>query len=69
MVVTLYCKCDRFCRNQSFLIEQHTFKSVNNCLNTNIYYYLETPSVQSSNIYSNVVHSFNAGVNYTFVTA
>ena len=37
-------------------MEQHTFKNVNNCLNTNIYSYFETASGQSSNLYLNVVH-------------
>jgi hypothetical protein len=35
------------------------FKNVNNCLNTNIYSYLETSGYQSSNLYLNVVHFFN----------
>ncbi len=33
------------------LMEQHTFKNVNNCLNTNIYSYLETSGGQSFNPY------------------
>ena len=32
------------------------YKNVNNCLNTNIYSYLETSGDQSSNLYINVVH-------------
>jgi hypothetical protein len=43
-------------------MEQHTFKNVNNHLNTNIYSYLETSGGQSSNIYLNIVHFFNASV-------
>ncbi len=39
------------------------FKNVNNCLNTNIYSYLETSGGQSSNLYLNVVHFFNTIVN------
>ncbi len=39
------------------------FKNVNNYLNTNTYSYFETSGSQSSNLYFNVVHSFNAGVN------
>ena len=31
------------------LMEQRAFKNVNNCLNTNIYSYLETSDGQSSN--------------------
>ncbi len=40
-------------------MEQHAFKNVNNCLNTNIYSYLETSGGQSSNLYLNVVHFLN----------
>jgi hypothetical protein len=41
-------------------MEQHTLKkSINNCLNTNIYSYLETSGGQSSNPYLNVVHFLN----------
>ncbi len=40
------------------------FKNVNNCLNTNIYSYLEISGGQSScNLYLNVVHFFNTSVN------
>ena len=44
------------------IMEQHTFKNVNNCLNTNIYSYLETSGGQSSNPYLNVVHFLNTRV-------
>jgi len=44
-------------------MEQRTLKNVNNCLNTNIYSYFETSGGQSSNLYLNVVHFFNTGVN------
>jgi hypothetical protein len=37
-------------------MEQHALKIVNNCLNTNIYSYLETSGGQSCNLYLNVVH-------------
>ena len=40
-------------------MEQHAFKNVNNCLNTNIYSYLETSGGQSSNPYLNVVNIFS----------
>jgi hypothetical protein len=40
-----------------------SFKNVNNCLNTNIYSYLETSGGQSSNLNLNVVHFFNTFVN------
>jgi hypothetical protein len=36
-------------------MEQCTFKNVNNCLNTNIYSYLETSGGQSYNLYLNIV--------------
>ncbi len=37
-------------------MEHDALKNVNNCLNTNIYSYLETSGGQSSNLYLNVVH-------------
>jgi hypothetical protein len=43
--------------------EYYAFKNVNNCLNTNIYSYLDTSGGQSSNQCLNVVHFFNASVN------
>ncbi len=48
---------------------QHALKNVNNCLNTNIYSFLETAGGQSSNLYLNVVQFFNTGVNKTSVAA
>jgi hypothetical protein len=39
-------------------MEQRALENVNNCLNTNIYSYLETSSSQSYNLYLNVVHFF-----------
>ncbi len=50
-------------------MEQHTFKNVNNCLNTNTYSYLETSGGQSSNSYFNAVHFFNTCVSETSVAA
>ncbi len=50
-------------------MEQHTIKNVNNCLNTNIYSYLETSGGQSCNLYLNVVHFFNISVYFTSVAA
>ncbi len=44
-------------------MEQHTLNNVNNCLNTNIFSYLDTSVGQSSNLYLNVVHFFNTSVN------
>ncbi len=38
------------------------FKYVNNCMNTNIYFYLETSGGQGSNPQLNVVNFFNARV-------
>jgi hypothetical protein len=49
-------------------MEQHAFKNVNNCLNTNICSYLETIGDQSSNLYLNVVNFFNTSFNQTSVT-
>jgi hypothetical protein len=37
-------------------MEQHALRSVNNCLNANIYPYLETSVAQNSNLYINVIH-------------
>jgi hypothetical protein len=42
---------------------KHALKNVNNCLNTNIYSYLETSGGQGSKQYLNVVHFFSASVN------
>jgi hypothetical protein len=39
-------------------MEQSTLKNVNNRLNTNIYFYLETSGGQSSNLYLNVFKFF-----------
>jgi hypothetical protein len=44
------------------LMEQHTLKNVSNCLNTNIYSYLEASGGQSSNPYLNVARVFNTRV-------
>jgi len=49
--------------NENDPIVQRALKNVNNCLNTNIYSYLETSGGPSSNLYLNVVHFFNTGVN------
>ncbi len=38
-------------------------KNVNICRNTEIFYYLERPGGQNSNLYLNVVHFFNTSVN------
>jgi hypothetical protein len=52
-----------------FTMEQRDFKNENNCLNTNIYSYLETSGGQSSNQYLNAVHFFNTRVKYKYVSA
>jgi hypothetical protein len=39
-------------------MEQYALKNVYNCLNNNIYFYLETSVGQSSNLYLNVVPVF-----------
>jgi len=44
-------------------MEQHALKNIKICLNTNIYFYLETSGGQSSNLYLNVFHFFNTSVN------
>ncbi len=51
------------------LMEQHALRSVNNCVNTNIYSYLEASGGQSSNLYLNVVHFFNTSINQTSAAA
>ncbi len=45
-------------RLASFKLWNSTLNIVNNCLNTNIYSYLETSGGQSSNLYLTVVHFF-----------
>jgi hypothetical protein len=50
-------------------MEEHALKNVNNCLNTNIYSYLETSGGQSSNLYFKVVYFFSTSVNQTSVAA
>jgi hypothetical protein len=40
----------------SALMERRTLKNVNNCLNSKIYFYLETSGGKSYNLYLNVVH-------------
>jgi hypothetical protein len=44
-------------------MEQHALKNINNCLNANIYSYLETSGGQSSKQYLKVAHFFNNIVN------
>ncbi len=44
-------------------MEHHALQNVNNCLNTNIYSYLETSGGKSSNLYLNIVKIFNTSVN------
>ncbi len=48
--------CRRLVVNGYFDLPGPILKIVNNCLNTNIYSYLETSGGQSSNLYLNVVH-------------
>jgi hypothetical protein len=50
-------------------MEQRALKNVNNYLNTNIYSYLQTSDGQTSNLYLNVAHFFNTGVNKAYVVA
>jgi hypothetical protein len=44
-------------------MEQHALKNVNNCLNTNIYSYLEISGGKSPNPYLDVIHFFNTSDN------
>jgi len=44
-------------------MEEHTLKNVDNCLNANIYSYLETSGGQTPNQYLNVVPFLNTSVN------
>jgi hypothetical protein len=53
----------------SLQMEQRALKNVNNCLNTNIFSYLDTYGGQSCNLYLNVGHFFNTCVNYASVSA
>ncbi len=58
--------CTTTCRSilvGSERMEQRALKNVNNCLDTNIYSYLQISGGQSSNIYFNVVHFFNKSIN------
>ncbi len=57
------------CTNKIMTMEWHALKNVNNCLNSNIYSYIETSGGQSSNLNLNVVHFFNTSVNLTSVAA
>ncbi len=61
------CSHDKTCGRLQFEsvdpMEQPALKNVNNCLNTNIYSFLETTGGQSYNLYLNVVHFFNTSVN------
>ncbi len=50
-------------------MELRALKNVNNCLNTNIYSYMETFGGKSCKLYFNVVHFFNTTVNQTSVAA
>ena len=49
-------------------MEHHTLKNVNNCFNTNVYWYLETCGGQTQNLYI-IVYFFNTSVNQTSVAA
>ncbi len=65
------CRYDECCYGERCIksVEQRALKNVNNCLKNNIYSYLETSGGQSSNLYLNVVHFFNAIANQTSVAA
>jgi hypothetical protein len=44
-------------------MEHRTLKNASNCLNTNIYSYLETSGGESNNLNLNVIHFFNTSLN------
>jgi hypothetical protein len=44
-------------------MEERVVKNFNNCLNTDIYSYIETPRGQSYNLYLIAVQFFNTSVN------
>jgi hypothetical protein len=44
-------------------VEQQALKNLNNCLNPNISFYLETTGGQSSILYLNLVHFFYTSAN------
>jgi hypothetical protein len=44
-------------------MEQRALKSINSCLNINIYSYSDTSGGQSLNLYLNVAYFFNTSVN------
>jgi hypothetical protein len=56
-ILKIFNTCAAIFYRQNFLYNATAhFKNVNNCLNTNIYSYLETCGGQSFNLYLNVVH-------------
>jgi hypothetical protein len=59
----MFCKFVNDGQNNIDLMEQPVLKNVNNCLNTNIYSYLEISGGQHSNLYLKVVHFINTSVN------
>jgi hypothetical protein len=50
-------------------MEQCALINVNNCLNTNIYSYLETSGGESFYLYLDIVQFLNTSVNYKSVAA
>jgi hypothetical protein len=50
-------------------MEQRALKNISNCMNANIYSYLETSGGQSSNPYLNVVHILNTSADQKSVAA
>jgi hypothetical protein len=50
-------------------MEQRALKNVNNCMNANIYSYLETSGGQSSNPFLNVVHFLSTSADFKSVAA
>ncbi len=62
-VIYCYAECLYACPLIYQSAMELALENVNNCLNTNIYFYLETSGGQSSNLYLNAVHFFNTCVN------
>ncbi len=63
-IFTLQIKHNNYLQTKAlFIMEQQALKNVNNCVNTNIYSYLETSSGKISSLYLKAVHLFNTSVN------
>jgi hypothetical protein len=65
----LVSKCKSHNLTLASSMEQRALKNANNCLNTNIYSYLETSGGQSSNLHLNFINCLYTRVNKTCVAA